>query len=59
MATFRAAYIADDGTSTSGGFLLTEEDQQHLSDADLLATAEAVKKECGAVGEIVIGEWRD
>lgn len=45
--TFRAAYIADDGSSTSGGLRLTTEEQSTLADDELIAEA---MKEAEAVG---------
>lgn len=59
MKTFRAAYIADDGSSTGGGFLLTSESDKDLPDDELLEIAERAAKECDAGGDIEIGEWRE
>ena len=60
--TFKAAYLADDGSSTSGGFLLTSQEQAHLSDSELLMEA---MKEAEAIGldvsesDITIGDWTE
>ncbi len=60
--TYRAAYIADDGSSTSGGLRLTTEDQSSLSDRELLAEA---MKEADSIGiqvsesDINIGDWTE
>lgn len=58
--TFKAAYIADDGSSTGGGMLLTTEDQAGLSDSELMVEA---MKEADKIGlkiseaDINIGDW--
>ena len=68
MTTFRAAYIVAPQNSTSGGYLLTTQEQADLSDADLIAAAlpelaeyNANSRAIGAKeaeeSEIVIGEW--
>jgi len=57
--TYRAAYIAGAADSTSGGIVLTTEEQSHLPDAELLAAARELAAEIGVDGEIVIGEWRE
>lgn len=68
--TFKAAYIADDGSSTSGGILLTTEEQSNMTDDELMKAAlvglAEVNENAGAIGEdgfteadISIGEWRD
>lgn len=60
--TFKAAYLADDGSSTSGGMRLTSEDQAHMTDSELLAEA---MKEAAAIGlevsesDISIGDWTE
>ena len=57
MTTYRAAYIADDGSSTSGGLVLTSEEQQHLTDDDLIKAALEEAEKAGIEsdgGEIVI-----
>lgn len=61
-ATFKAACIADNGSSTSGGLRLTSEDQAHLTDEELLAEA---MKEAKGIGldvsedDISIGDWTE
>lgn len=60
--TFKAAYLADDGSSTSGGMLLTSEDQAHMIDSDLLAEAMKEAAEIGLVvseSDISIGDWTE
>lgn len=58
---FRAAFIPASPGDPSGGILLTAEDQQHLSDDDLLQTARTCRRmfysSAGEDGDIVIGEW--
>lgn len=60
--TFKAAYIADDGSSTSGGMILTTQEESHLSDAELLASA---MKEAVSIGleisekDISVGQWTE
>jgi hypothetical protein len=60
--TFKAAYIADDGSSTSGGLRLTSEDQSHLTDAELVAEAMKEAKNIGleiTEDEISVGDWTE
>lgn len=59
---FRAAYIADDGSSTSGGLLLTDRSQSTLTDAELLRAAIDEARNIGLdvdASDISIGEWQD
>ena len=60
--TFKAAYLADDGSSTGGGLLLTCPEQAHMSDSELMAEA---MKEAENVGieivesDVCIGDWTE
>lgn len=68
--TFRAAYIAAPADGTSGGFLLTTEEDSRLPDADLIAAARpalaAYNADARAIGgieadesEILIGDFTE
>jgi Trk-type K+ transport system membrane component len=60
--TFKAAYIADDGSSTSGGIRLTTEEQAGLSDAELLDEAMKEAKNIGleiSQSDISVGDWTE
>ena len=60
--TFKAAYIADDGSSTSGGLRLTTEEQAGLSYDELLAEAMKEAKKIGieiSASDISVGDWTE
>jgi len=59
MLLFRAAYIASEFGSNGVGILLTAKEDSHLPDEELLAIAEKAAHDCGAYGEILIGEWSE
>lgn len=62
MTTYRAAYIPDDGSSTSGGLVLTSYEDRHLSDDDLIRAAIAFAEAEGFEidpSDIMIGEWTE
>jgi transcriptional regulator of met regulon len=66
MATFRAAFIPGDLHSTSGGILLTDENDKDLPNDELLEKAKAIMKEVGldlfsniSYDDICIGDWTE
>jgi hypothetical protein len=60
---YRAAYIPGAPDSTSGGIVLTREEDSSLPDDELLAIAHRTMDELNLIpeldGEPVINEWRD
>lgn len=60
--TYKAAYIADDGSSSGGGLRLTSEDQSNLTDAALVSEAMKEAKSLGieiTEDDISVGDWTE
>ena len=62
MSTYRAAYIPDDGSSTSGGLVLTTYEERNLTDQQLIKSAMTAAEYAGFQvdqADLAIGDWTE